>query len=145
MVKRLSQQGINCTYTLLQSISFLIDKVTKVFVGASSVLYNGSIIAKSGTAMLTAIAKRHQKPVVVFSETYKFTDRVNLDPININEIGDPESIIMNPQVQQSKAKGVIKSQEYLSKNNFNLVNLKYDLTPSENINMVRYHSCLISS
>ena len=76
-------------YTLVQGISFLIDKVTKVFIGASSVLSNGAVIGKVGTSLMTSIAARHQKPVVVFSETYKFSDKVNLDPININEYGDP--------------------------------------------------------
>lgn len=87
------------TYTLLQSLSFIIHRVTKVFIGASSVLSNGAIIAKLGTSMLTAIAAKHQIPVVVFSETYKFSDKVNLDPININEIGDPASIADNPEVR----------------------------------------------
>lgn len=89
MVKRLSHYGIKCVYTLLAGVSFLIHKVTKVFIGASSVLSNGAVVAKMGTSMITTIAARNQKPVVVFSETYKFTDRVNLDPINNNEIGQP--------------------------------------------------------
>ena len=93
MVKSLSSYGIKVTYTLISGVSFLIDKVTKVFIGASSILSNGAVIAKIGTSMLTAIAKRHQKPVVVFSETYKFSDRVSLDPININEIGDPSALL----------------------------------------------------
>lgn len=92
LVRRLSAAGIKVTYVLLTGVSFLIDKVTKVFLGASSVLSNGAIVAKVGNSMLATIAKRHQKPVVVFSETYKFSDRVNLDPININEIGDPQSL-----------------------------------------------------
>lgn len=87
MVKKLSHFGIKCIYTLLAGVSFLIHKVTKVFIGASSVLSNGAVVAKMGTSMMTTIAARNQKPVVVFSETYKFTDRVNLDPINNNEIG----------------------------------------------------------
>lgn len=93
MVKRLSSYGIKVTYTLISGVSFLIDKITKVFIGASSVLSNGAVIAKIGTSMLTTIAKRHQKPVVVFSETYKFSDRVNLDPISINEIEDPQALV----------------------------------------------------
>ena len=92
LVRRLSAAGIKVTYILLTGVSFLIDKVTKVFLGASSVLSNGAIIAKVGNSMLATLAKRHQKPVVVFSETYKFSDRVNLDPININEIGDPQAL-----------------------------------------------------
>ena len=93
LVKRLSVIGIKVTYILLSGVSFLIDKVTKVFIGASSVLSNGAVIAKVGNSMLATVAKRHQKPVVVFSETYKFSERVNLDPININEIGDPHALV----------------------------------------------------
>jgi len=89
MVKRLSNYGIKCIYTMLSGISFLIHKVSKVFIGASSVLSNGAVVAKIGTSMMTCIANRHQKPVVVFSETYKFSDKVNLDHINNNEVGDP--------------------------------------------------------
>ena len=98
MVKRLSSYGIKCTYTLLSGISFLIHRVTKVFIGASSVLSNGAVVAKIGTSMMTSIAARHQKPVVVFSETYKFTDKVNLDPINNNEIAEPQKLVKNSEV-----------------------------------------------
>ena len=97
MIKRLSNYGIKCIYTLISGVSFLIHQVTKVFIGASSVLSNGAVVAKIGTSMITAIASRHQKPVVAFSESYKFTDRVNLDPINNNELSDPMSLINNPQ------------------------------------------------
>lgn len=93
LVTRLSSYGIKVTYILLSGVSFLIDKVTKVFIGASSVLSNGAVIAKVGNSMLSTIARKHQKPVVVFSETYKFSERVNLDPVNINEIGDPQALV----------------------------------------------------
>jgi translation initiation factor eIF-2B subunit delta len=70
-------------------VSFLIHKVTKVFLGASSVLSNGAVVARIGSAMISLIAFKHQVPVVVFSESYKFTDRVNLDQISNKEIGNP--------------------------------------------------------
>lgn len=95
MIKRLSNYGIKCTYILLSGLSFLIHKVTKVFIGASSVLSNGAVVAKIGTSMMTSIAQKNQKPVVVFSETYKFTDKVNLDAIYNNELGDPSKIAQN--------------------------------------------------
>lgn len=60
-----------------------------MFIGPSSVLSNGAVVSKMGTSIVACIAARHQKPVVAFSETYKFSDKVNLDPINNNEIGDP--------------------------------------------------------
>ena len=134
LVKRLSSYGIKVTYTLINGVSFIIDKVTKVFIGASSVLSNGAVIAKIGNSMLTAIAKRHQKPVVVFSETYKFSERVNLDPININEIGDPNALFSYANVNAQKNREALK--EWQSSKNLTIVNMKYDLTPAENISMV---------
>lgn len=95
MVKRLSNLGIKCIYTMISGVNFLIHKVTKVFIGASSVLSNGAVVAKIGTSIITCMAARHQKPVVVFSETYKFSDKVNLDAINNNEIGDPQKLANN--------------------------------------------------
>ena len=73
--------------------------MTKVFIGASSVLSNGAVIARIGTSMVACIANRHQVPVVVFSETYKFSDKVNLDQIVNNEIGKPKEIISNYLMQ----------------------------------------------
>jgi translation initiation factor eIF-2B subunit delta len=40
---------------------------------------NGAVIARTGSSMLACMANRHQVPVVVFTETYKFSDKVNLD------------------------------------------------------------------
>jgi len=102
MVKRLSNIGIKVTYTLISGVSFLIDKVTKVFIGASSVLSNGAVITKVGTSMMTTIAKRHGKPVVVFTETYKFSDKVHLDPINNNEVGDPAALLSYSSIRAQK-------------------------------------------
>ena len=102
IVKRLSNIGIKVTYTLISGVSFLIDKVTKVFIGASSVLSNGAVITKVGTSMMTTIAKRHGKPVVVFTETYKFSDKVHLDPINNNEVGDPAALLSYTSIRAQK-------------------------------------------
>jgi translation initiation factor eIF-2B subunit delta len=59
LVKKLSNYDIKVTYTLISGLSFLIEKVTKVFIGPSSVLSNGAVIAKIGTSMVTSIAKKH--------------------------------------------------------------------------------------
>ncbi len=79
-----------------------------------------------GTSIVACIAARHQKPVVAFSETYKFSDKVNLDPINNNEIGDPLKVIQGTLCHGTK--GHLKE---IPKNSYlTLLNLKYDLTPS---------------
>jgi translation initiation factor eIF-2B subunit delta len=80
---------------LIQGVCFLIHKATKVFLGVSSVLSNGAVVGKMGTSMIACIANNNKVPVVVFSETYKFSDKVNLDAINNNELGNPNSIANN--------------------------------------------------
>lgn len=73
LVKRLSSRGIKCIYTLVQGISALVTRTTKVFIGASYVLGNGGCVAEMGTSMVAYLASQHKVPVIVFCETYKFT------------------------------------------------------------------------
>mmetsp|Transcript_11920 Transcript_11920/g.11821 ORF Transcript_11920/g.11821 Transcript_11920/m.11821 type:complete len:216 (-) Transcript_11920:16-663(-) len=134
MVERLISFGIKCTYTLIQGLVYLISKVTKVFLGVSSVLSNGAVVGRIGTSMVACIAFQHHLPVVMFSETYKFTDKVNLDPINNNEIGNPQHIATNSLKDNSLNKGVLKDWE--SRENLTLLNLKYDLTKPNLISMI---------
>ena len=102
MMERLTQIGIKCKYCLISGVSYLISTTTKVFLEASSVLSNGAIQARVGTSLLACIASKHQVPVVVFSESYKFSDKVNLDPINNNEIRNPERILQNPHLMNKQ-------------------------------------------
>lgn len=73
LVKRLSANGVKCIYTLIQGISALVARATKLFVGASYVLGNGGIVATMGTSMTAYLASQHKVPVIAFCETYKFT------------------------------------------------------------------------
>jgi len=66
------------------------------------VLSNGAIIAQSGSAMVSCMAKKMQKPVVFFSETYKFSDKMNLDQINRNEIGNPKNLADSKLLSKEK-------------------------------------------
>lgn len=73
LVKRLSSRGIKCIYTLIQGISALVTRTTKVFIGASYVLGNGGVVSEMGTSMVCYLASQHKVPVIAFCETYKFT------------------------------------------------------------------------
>lgn len=52
MNEELLKVGIHCTYTLLNSVTKFLPKVTKIIVGASSVLGNGFCLSRVGTAMV---------------------------------------------------------------------------------------------
>jgi translation initiation factor eIF-2B subunit delta len=73
----------------------LITHTTKVFLGVSYVLGNGGVVSDIGTSMVAYIASQHKVPVIAFCESYKFTQRVNLDQIKKNEVGDPREITHN--------------------------------------------------
>ena len=56
LVKRLSTRGVKCIYTLIQGISALVVRTTKVFIGASYVLGNGGVVSMMGTSMVAYMA-----------------------------------------------------------------------------------------
>ena len=68
-------------------------EVTKLFLGASSMLLNGTLVARAGTALVCMLAHQHGVPALVCCETYKFAERVLLDSICYNELGDPDELI----------------------------------------------------
>ncbi|XP_010528462.1 PREDICTED: translation initiation factor eIF-2B subunit delta [Tarenaya hassleriana] len=131
LLRRLVRQGINCTYTHINAISYIMHEVTKVFLGASSVLSNGTVYSRVGTACVAMVAHAFRVPVLVCCEAYKFHERVQLDSICSNELGDPYAI--------SKVRGRedINYLDGLTNNaNLQFLNLMYDATPSDYISMI---------
>lgn len=66
--------------------------MTKVFLGAATLLVNGHLMSRAGTAMVAMVANAYNVPVIACCETYKFCERVQIDSICFNELGDPEGI-----------------------------------------------------
>jgi translation initiation factor eIF-2B subunit delta len=132
MLESLTMQGINCTYVLINSLSFVMPEVTKVILGAHALLANGTVMSRVGTAQVCLIANAFNVPVMVCCETHKFSERVQTDSFVYNEIGDPNALVVS--------KNTGKSSEYLkdweSNNHLTPLNLKYDVTPAELITAV---------
>ncbi|XP_078177896.1 nagB/RpiA/CoA transferase-like superfamily protein [Carex rostrata] len=131
LLRRLVERGIQCTYTHINAVSYVMHEVTRVFLGASSVLSNGTVYSRVGTACVAMVAHAFRVPVLVCCEAYKFHDRVQLDSICSNELGDPDAI--------SKVYGR-KDLDYLDSwaqnENLQLLNLKYDATPSDYVSVL---------
>lgn len=109
-------------------------RTTKVFIGASYVLGNGGVVSQMGTSMVAYMASQHKVPVIAFCETYKFTQRVNLDQIKNNEMGNPKEMTHNyllPIEWTQKDR-----DSMLTQRNLTVYNLKYDLTEMGCINMI---------
>lgn len=87
LLRRLVGKGISCTYTHINAISYVMHEVTRVFLGASSVLSNGTVYSRVGTACVAMVAHQFRVPVLICCEAYKFHERVQLDSICSNELG----------------------------------------------------------
>lgn len=179
--------AVHCVYSPLSGAAVAMTDVTKVILGASCLLSNGTMLAAAGTAMVAALAKARQIPVIVASESYKFSDKVQLDSIVFNELGHLSEIVANsPASNNGTTKGDVCSWSFLSchedgyrgsadklhfsgaaaetsdhddhisiptqwhmassqtqKLPFEVVNLRYDLTPLSNISVVATETGLI--
>jgi translation initiation factor eIF-2B subunit delta len=111
MLEKLRESDIKCSYILLNCISYVMDQVTKVLLGAAALMSDGSVLGRVGTACVALTAQR--KAVLVCCETYKISDRVQLESITGNELGDPKRVFDGTKEE-----------------NLRMLSLLYDLTPS---------------
>lgn len=94
MADLLRSHGVNVMYALITSLDDIFHmNVDYVFLGAHSILSNGFLYSRVGTAMLAMSAKRRNIPVLVCCESLKFSQRVQLDSVTFNELADPDDLI----------------------------------------------------
>ncbi|CAI2005092.1 hypothetical protein SEUBUCD646_0G03410 [Saccharomyces eubayanus] len=114
MAETLRNAGVNVMYALITSLDTVFNMdVDYVFLGAHSILSNGFLYSRAGTAMLAMSAKRRNIPVLVCCESLKFSQRVQLDSVTFNELADPNDLINidyeNP-VERRGNKGALLNQ-----------------------------------
>jgi translation initiation factor eIF-2B subunit beta len=78
MATSLSSSGIPTLLVPDSSIHALLPRITKVILGAHSVLANGGLFALSGTLSAILAARAHSKPVVITTGQFKFAPAWNL-------------------------------------------------------------------
>ncbi|KAI5062229.1 hypothetical protein GOP47_0022768 [Adiantum capillus-veneris] len=131
LLRRLLGRGISCTYTHINAVSYIMQEVTKVFLGASSILSNGTVYSRVGSAAVAMVANAFHVPVMVCCETYKFHERVQLDSICFNELGDPDALVKVPgKKDPSELEG------WSQNSHLQLLNLTYDATPADYVSMI---------
>ncbi|XP_004513357.1 uncharacterized protein [Cicer arietinum] len=131
LLRRLVEKGLNCTYTHINAVSYIMHEVTRVFLGAASVLSNGTVYSRVGTASVAMVAHASRVPVIVCCEAYKFHERVQLDSICSNELGDPDVISNVPGREDVKY-----LDGWANIENLQLLNLIYDAMPSDYVSMI---------
>ena len=89
-------------YSLITSLGYIFDNMSIdcVLLGAHSILSNGFLYSRVGSAALSMTAKYHNIPVIVCCEALKFTNRVQLDSLTFNELADPNDLI-DPLMDES--------------------------------------------
>ncbi|KAG0199741.1 hypothetical protein BGX28_007027 [Mortierella sp. GBA30] len=154
LLRALASAGVPCTYVLLTAIGHVMREVSKVILGAHSLLSNGALYSRAGTAVVAMTAHERKIPVIVCCETYKFSDRVQLDSFVQNEIGNPDELVndqsnnyghsstrchdsvrgSNNSTANGAGGGVLTG--WRESRDLKLLNLLYDLTPSEFVTVV---------
>lgn len=129
LARALTTLGVQVQYALTTAISHAIKDVTKVFLGAHAMMSNGRLFSRVGTAIVAMTAKEADIPVIVCCESVKFTDRVALDSIVMNEVAPPDELILQGDSSSHLAK-------WRDVPNLQLLNLMFDLTPAQYITLV---------
>ncbi|KAE9619919.1 hypothetical protein Lal_00040377 [Lupinus albus] len=131
LLRRLLEKGLRCTYTHINAVSYVMHEVTRVFLGAASVLSNGTVYSSVGAASVAMVAHTFHVPVIICCEAYKFHERVQLNSICLNELGDPDVIS-----HVSGRADVNYLDGWADVENLQLLNLIYDATPSDYVSML---------
>ena len=149
LARILSDAGIPVQYASITAASHALGEATKVLLGAHAMMSNGRLYSRVGTAVVAMLAAERDVPVIVCCESIKFTERVALDSIVGNEIAEPDELVDDAKlegrgngIQNGGGKqgsgpqkgGTLKG--WRDKENLQLLNIMYDVTPAEYIKMV---------
>ncbi|XP_063932467.1 uncharacterized protein LOC135144352 isoform X2 [Zophobas morio] len=132
LLKELKNSGLDCTYILLNAVSYLLREVTKVLLGAHTFFANGHMLARVGSAMISLLAKVHSVPVIVCCESYKFSSRVQIDSLVYNELINEDCVVpISDPARREQLSEALKSTKKL-----HTLHLLYDVTPPELIDVI---------
>lgn len=136
LVERLLDAGIPTTYGLLSSLSALVPRCSLVLLGTASLLSNGAPYARAGTAMCAMMAHGYHIPVIICCETYKFSDRIQLDSFVVNEAGNCSDLLSHEDFDSKTDSRLLTPAECSAQSRLKAVRLMYDVTPPKYISAI---------
>ncbi|KAK2999951.1 hypothetical protein RJ639_024470, partial [Escallonia herrerae] len=83
LLRRLVGKGLTCTYTHINAVSYIMHEVTRVLLGAASVLSNGTVYSRVGTACVAMVAHAFHVPVLVIQMPYLSYDVTPSDYVSM--------------------------------------------------------------
>ncbi|KAF2723726.1 IF-2B-domain-containing protein [Polychaeton citri CBS 116435] len=145
----LMRVGLEVEYVPFSGLAHAVKDATVVLLGAHAMLSNGRLQSRIGTASVALQAHRAAIPVIVCCESVKFSEKVALDSIVLNEVAPSEELLTPSSLATAHAKkeGEDDEGDKASKNaktladwrdisNLQILNLMYDVTPAEYISMI---------
>ncbi|KAK3708584.1 hypothetical protein LTR37_011479 [Vermiconidia calcicola] len=142
----LMHAGLEVEYLPYAAISHAVKQATLVLLGAHSMLSNGRLQSRVGTASVAMQAANSDIPVIVCCESVKFSGKVALDSIVLNEVAPAEELLLPSKFASAKPAKEDTSEDAEAKPkslgdwkdiaNLQILNLMYDVTPAEYIRMV---------
>ncbi|KAL8283969.1 hypothetical protein RQP46_005082 [Phenoliferia psychrophenolica] len=93
LLASLRSASIPTTYVLLPALSAILPRVSLCLLGTAALLSNGSMFSRAGTAMVALLSSAKGVPVICCCETYKFSERIMLDSIVGNQMGESKSLL----------------------------------------------------
>lgn len=145
----LMHASLEVEYLPYSALSHAVKSATLVLLGAHSMLSNGRLQSRIGTAALAMQAAKADIPVIVCCESVKFSGKVALDSIVLNEIAPEEELLLHsskvltpppPAPKSGEADGEVSKvkglRDFRDIANLQILNLMYDVTPAEYIRMV---------
>lgn len=130
--------GIETTYTSLTSLGATLTTTpaTKCLLGAHTVLANGAVQSRAGTALVALLARTDcAAPVLFVAESVKFAERVAVDSCGSNELGGEDELVATSLAEDAGGGGAEKGDEgsglgkWRDVQNLALLNPMYDVTP----------------
>lgn len=128
--------GIPVTYSLITALSHAARGATRCLLGAHAVLGNGRIYSRTGTALVAMTAKSENIPVVVCAESVKFTERVALDAIVLNELAPEEELTGSDEARMDGDGKLPTLDQWRNLDGLQVLNLMYDVTPAEYVDEI---------
>ena len=148
LASSLMNAGLEVEYLPFSGLAHAVKEASLLLLGAHSMLSNGRLQSRIGTASVAMQAHKAHIPVIVCCESVKFSGKVALDSIVLNEIAPSEELLLpKPVTKQQPAaekkdadsddEGKLRSlHDWKDIKGLQILNLMYDVTPAEYIRMV---------
>lgn len=163
LARKLANHGLHVKYFLIAGAAHAVKQASKVLLGAHAMMSNGRLYSRVGTAIVSMLAHAQNLPVIVLCESVKFTERVALDSIVGNEVAPADELLSEREreallplksclpaglltklgYEKSEEEGEKKEGQaadvvkwFEQSNNLQMLQVLYDVTPAEYINMV---------